>query len=78
MMSTICDVWGDFKNWVTTGWNQTTFIIVICVLGVCGLFMLLSFFKNSFNKGKRPKWFALILSLILFGLMALIFSARFA
>ncbi len=78
MISMMCGVWQDFKNWVTIEWSQTTFIIVICVLAVCGLFMFLSFFKKSFDKGKRPKWFQLILSLILFGMMAVVFSARFA
>ena len=73
----LCSLWDDFKQWVTVGWNQTTYIIVVCVLGVLGLFSLLSFFKGSFNKGKKPKWLQLVFALLLFGILALITWARF-
>ena len=77
-MALLCSVWDDFKAWVTTGWSDVTFAIIVSILGVCGLLLLLSFFKQSFDKGKRPKWMKLILSLIVFGIMAVIVSARFA
>ena len=77
MLSTLCSIWDDFKSWVTVGWSQTTYIIVVCVLGVLGLFTLLSFFKKSFDKGKKPKWALLILAIILFAILALISWARF-
>ncbi|MBE7076069.1 MAG: hypothetical protein E7375_03275 [Clostridiales bacterium] len=77
MLSTLCSIWDDFCAWVSVGWTQTTFIIVVCVFGILGLMSLLSFFKQSFDKGKKPKWFQLILSLILLGLMAVVCIARF-
>mgnify|MGYP001624776368 len=78
MFSMLCSLWDDFSMWVTNQWSQTTYIIVVCVLGVLGLMALLSFFKGSFDKGKKPKWGTLILSIILFAILAVICFARFA
>lgn len=78
MFSMLCSLWDDFSMWVTNQWSQTTYIIVVCVLGVLGLMALLSFFKTSFDKGKKPKWGTLILSIILFAILAVICFARFA
>lgn len=78
MFSMLCSMWDDFSMWVTNQWTQTTFVIVVCIVGVLGLFALLSFFKGSFDKGKKPKWGTLILSIILFALLAVLSAARFA
>lgn len=78
MFSMLCSLWDDFSMWVTNQWSQTTYIIVVCVLGVLGLMALLSFFKGSFDKGKKPKWGILIFSIILFAILAVICFARFA
>ena len=72
MMSMICSVWDDITKWVSS-WNQTTFIIIACVFGLCGLMGVLSFFKKSINKDKKPKWGILIVSVLCFVLMALLF-----
>lgn len=77
MISTLCNVWNDFSMWVSNEWSQMTFYIVISILCVLGLFGFLSFFKKSWDKGKRPKWGLLIVSALMFGLMALLFFARF-
>ena len=71
-----CSIWDDFKTWIIDGWSETTFILVICVLGVLGLMALLLFFKKSFDKGKKPKWGVLILALILFGVLAFLSVIR--
>ena len=76
MISMLCGIWDDFKAWVTLGWSQTTFIIVVCVLGILGLMTLLSFFKKTYNKGKAIKWGQLILALVLFAILAVISAAR--
>lgn len=78
MFTMLCNAWDKFSMWVTDEWSQTTYIIVMSVLGVCGLLLFLAFFKESFDKGKRPKWLKLIGSLLLFGLLALFSAARFA
>ncbi len=77
MFSMLCSLWDNFTMWVSNGWSQTTYIIVVCVFGLCGLLALLSFFKKSFDKGKKPKWGMLILSLIMFALLAVVCVARF-
>lgn len=78
MVSMLCSLWDDFSKWVTVSWTQTTYIIVVCVFGLLGLMALLSFFKGSFDKGKKVKWGKLILALLLFGLLAVVSAARFA
>lgn len=76
--SMLLNLWGKISDWVTNGWSQTTYIIVMCVLGVCGLLLLSSYLKGNFNKGKKIKWGPLVLALILFALLALITAARYA
>lgn len=78
MFSLLCNIWVDFRNWVTNDWTQTTFLIVMCILGVLGLLSFLAFFKQSFDKGKTPKWWKLIVALLLFGVIALLSWARYA
>ena len=78
MFSMLCSLWDDFSMWVTNEWSQTTYVIIVCVFGVLGLLSLLSFFKGSFDKGKKPRWGTLILSIILFALLAVVCVARFA
>ena len=75
MKSMICNIWNDFTAWVLT-WSQTTFIFVVCILGLLGLLALLSFFKKSINKDKRPKWGQLIIAVLMFALLAVVCAAR--
>lgn len=76
--SMLLSLWGKIREWITIGWSQTTYIIVVCVLGVCGLLLLSTYLKGNFNKGKKIKWAPLVLALILFALLAVISIARFA
>lgn len=80
MVSMLCSLWDDFSLWVTNGWSNLTFIFVVGFLGLFGLMGLLSFLKGpKYNKDKKPfKWGVLILSLLMFGLMAVVLAARFA
>lgn len=73
----LCSMWDDFSNWVTNTWSDATFIIVVVIFGVLGLMTLVSFLKGSFDKGKRPKWLTLILSIILLVLMGVLIYARY-
>lgn len=77
MNGMLLSLWGKMSDWVSTKWNQTTYIIVVCVLGVCGLLLLSTYLKSNFNKGKKVKWGPLILALIMFGLLALVSALRF-
>lgn len=78
MNALLLSAWDDFSNWVTLGWNQTTFVIVVCVFGICGLLAFLSFFKGNFNKGKSIKWFKLVVALLMFALLAVVSAAKYA
>ncbi len=78
MNSMLLSFGGKIKDWVTITWSQTTYIIVVCVLGVCGLLLLSSYLKTNFNKGKKVKWGPLVLALILFGLLAAVTALRYA
>ena len=79
MVSMLCSLWDDFSKWVSVDWSNTTYIIVVCVLGILGVMGLLSFLKGpKYNKDKKPfKWGTLVLSLLLFGILAIISCARF-
>ncbi len=68
--------WVDFKQWVSNGWSDTVFTIVLCILCVCIGGLLLSFFKKAVNKGKL-KWVNIVLIAILGGLLALLCFARY-
>lgn len=78
MNSMLLSLWGKIRDWVSITWSQTTYIIVVCVLGVCGLLLLSTYLKSNFNKGKKIKWGPLVLALILFGLLAAITALRYA
>ena len=78
MLSMLCSMWDDFSNWVTNSWSDATFIIVVVIFGVLGLMALVSFFKKSFDKGKKPKWLTLILAIILLVLMGVVIYARYS
>lgn len=75
MMSMLCNIWNDFSAWVFS-WSQLTYIFVVCIFAILGLFGLLAFFKKSVNKDKRPKWGMLIISIIMFALLAVVVAAR--
>lgn len=77
-MNMLLSIWDDFSNWVTLEWSQTTYILVICIFGLCGLMALLSFFKGNFNKGKKIKWGKIVLAVFMFALLAVVSYARFA
>ncbi len=78
MSSMLCNIWDDFSNWVTLEWSQPVYIIVVCIFALLGVMGLLSFFKGSINKDKKPKWGVLVLSLLMFGLLAIVVAAKFA
>ncbi len=77
-MNMLLSIWDDFSNWVTLEWSQTTYILVVCIFGLCGLMALLSFFKGNFNKGKKIKWGKIVLAVFMFALLAVVSYARFA
>ncbi len=78
MNGMLLSLWGKMRDWVTNGWTQTTYIIVVCILGVCGLLLLSTYLKKNFNKGKKVKWGPLILAIILFVLLGLVTALRYA
>ncbi|MBP3619588.1 MAG: hypothetical protein J6J24_02890 [Clostridia bacterium] len=77
MFSMLCNIWDDFRLWISDTWSTTTFALVVSILSICGLLLFLKFFKASYNKGGKIKWFDLVLALLVFGLVAIIFIARF-
>lgn len=76
MMSMMCNIWDKFCQWVSFEWSSLTFILVVGALMIMGLLAVLSFFKKSFNKDKKPKWGTLILAIIIFALVAVLFAAN--
>ena len=77
MISMLCNIWDDFSLWVSKSWSTTTFALVVSIMGILGLMAFLKFFKASYNKGGKIKWLDLVLALVIFGLMAVIFIAKF-
>ncbi len=79
MKTMLLSLWDDFSNWVTLGWSDTTYIIVMCVLGIFAMVNILNFLKgNKFNKDKKPfKWPSLVICLVLFAIMAVLSMARY-
>ncbi len=74
----IANIWDKFSNWVTVEWSDLVFGIVVCVFAVIALESILTFLKKS-NKDKKPfKWGSLILTLLCFGILAVLFAAKFA
>ncbi len=80
MLSTMCNIWDDFSNWVTLEWHPVVFILVVSVLALFGSFAFVSFIKGpKYNKDKKPfKWGTLIFGFLLFGIMAIIVCAKYA
>lgn len=80
MMSTLLGVWDDFSLWVSTGINQTVYIIMMCIFGVLGTMGLLGFLKGpKYNKDKKPfLWIPLAICIFMYGLLALFAAAKFA
>ena len=76
-MSTMCNLWDNFSLWVMS-WSDVTYILVLCALGIVALINVVGFLKgNKFNKDKKPfKWIALVLTLVMFGIMIVLFIAR--
>ena len=75
-MAMLCaNVWDSLTKWVSS-WSQTTFIIIVCVFAICGLLGILSFFKKSINKEKKPKWGVLIVAILCFVVLALVFAFK--
>ena len=72
------ELWQKFSLWVTLEWSNLTFIAVITVFAVLGLMAVLSFFKKSVNKDKKPKWGPIVLCAISFIIVAVLCAARFA
>lgn len=78
MKSMMLSLWDDFRKLISVDMNQTTYIIIVCVLGICGMLALLSFFKGNYNKGKGIKWGKIVVAVLMFGILALISAVRFA
>lgn len=81
MNALLLGFWETIKRFVTIELTETTFGLLVGLLGLAGLFAFLGFFKaasKSVNGSKPVKWGSLILAIILFGLVALLCSVRFA
>jgi hypothetical protein len=81
MNALLLGFWETVKHFVTVDLTPTTFGLLVGILGVLALLAFLGFFKaaaKSANSGKAIKWGSLILAIIVFGLVALLVSARFA
>ncbi len=81
MNALLLGFWETIKHFVTIDLTQTTFILLVGIIGVLGLLAFLGFFKaatKSANNSKPIKWGSLILAIIMFGLVALLCSLRFA
>ena len=78
MKSMMLSLWDDFRKLVSVDMSQTTYIIIVCVLGICGMLALLSFFKGNYNKGKSVKWGKIVVAVLMFGILALLSAVRFA
>lgn len=79
MLSTLCTIWDRFRDWVTNGWTDTTFVLVIVGLGILGVMGVLTFLKKTKpEKEKKPiKWSGIVLSIVMFGLMIVLFLAKY-
>lgn len=77
MMSTMCNIWDKFCAWVSS-WSQVVYIMVLCVLAILALINILGFLKgNKYNKDKKPfKWMSLVFTLILFGIIIVLYIAK--
>lgn len=79
MVSMICNIWDKFTYWVSVEWSQLTFIIVASVFAIIALTNILAFLKgNKYNKDKKPfKWGSLAMTILAFGILAILFAAKF-
>lgn len=76
MRALLLNIWDDFSNWVTHGWTDLTYILVVGAFGLIALVSLLGFLKGpKFNKDVKPfKWGSVvlcILSLLIIGVISL-------
>lgn len=76
MNSMMLDIWGWFCSKVSS-LSNTTFSLIVTILGVCALLGFLSFFKKNFDKGKAIKWTQLVITILLFAVVAVLCLARF-
>ncbi len=79
MRTMILSVWDDFSKWVSVDWSETTYIIIMCALGILAMMGILAFFKgDKYHKEQKPfKWATLVGCIICLGLIALFSAARF-
>ncbi len=77
MMSMLCNIWDDFSYWVSVVWSPVVFILVICGLSMMALWTLMTFFKKSVNKDKRPLWGKIVLIAILLVIVFVLCLAKF-
>ena len=73
----LCDVWQDFCSWIV-GWGDIAFYVVVSVFAVIGLLAMVSFVKKSYAKEDKIKWGTLILTVIMFAIVAVLCIAKFA
>lgn len=76
-MSLLLDAWGDFCNWISTDWSDTTFYIVMAVMMAIGLLTLVTFIKSSYGKDGKIRWMQLIFAIIFLGLTTVLCIAKF-
>ena len=80
MISMLCSIWGDFSDWITNAWTDTTFYIVVSILAICGLLFLSVFVKKSYNYNKddKIKWGQLVLAILFIAEVVVLCVAKFA
>lgn len=77
MMAMLLNMWDDFSNWVTVGWSQLTYILVMCMLGIIACTTLLGFLKQSNKDKKAFKWSSLFICIVMFVIMFVLSYARY-
>lgn len=77
-MSMLCNLWTDFQDWISHGWSDVTFYIVISILTILGLLALSTFVKGSYNKEGKVKWLKLVGSIICLAVVTVLCVAKFA
>ena len=79
-MGMLLNVWTDFTDWISNDWSDTTFFFIMSVFLVLGLMALLTFIKKSYNNNKsdKIKWSMLVLSILMFAIVAVLCVAKFA
>lgn len=74
----LLNIWNDFSSWVTNGWSDVTFWLVVGLCSIVALLGMVSFVKKSYGKDGKIKWSTLIWSIILFAIVAVVCVARYA